>query len=282
MDDPNITMEEYIRLEEERARRNGKVYNWETATYGKIWDDKDIHDLRFIETEFSAIVFDDMFTSELTLSCEPTVSPLNDNKIYFRISFDESDDEDYTKNMLYLKTLKNSRPLPNFEEYAVSTSTDTPHDTLVNYQEKHVFSQYSVSETPILRIGQYSISEDPILRIGQYAISNNRIWCLAVPVFSPRDDTTSYLNKAMAFLTAATIQDGRVTMQQVQGRQGQSYVGNGNKGNANRSGGTNAGWQARVVKCYNCQGEGHMARQCTHPKRPRNTAWFKEKAMILN
>ncbi|GJT89183.1 hypothetical protein Tco_1070900 [Tanacetum coccineum] len=74
---------------------------------------------------------------------------------------------------------------------------------------------------------------------------------LAVPVFSPRDDTTSYLNKAMAFLTAATIQDGRVTMQQVQGRQGQSYVGNGNKGNANRSGGTNAGWQARVVKCYN-------------------------------
>nr|GEY32572.1 hypothetical protein [Tanacetum cinerariifolium] len=36
MDDPNITMEEYIRLEEEKARRRGKVYNWETATYGKI------------------------------------------------------------------------------------------------------------------------------------------------------------------------------------------------------------------------------------------------------
>ncbi|GJT36483.1 hypothetical protein Tco_0926902 [Tanacetum coccineum] len=30
------------------------------------------------------------------LSCEPTVSPLNDNEIDFRISFDESDDEDYT------------------------------------------------------------------------------------------------------------------------------------------------------------------------------------------
>nr|GEZ19601.1 zf-CCHC domain-containing protein/RVP_2 domain-containing protein [Tanacetum cinerariifolium] len=37
---------------------------------------------------------------------------------------------------------------------------------------------------------------------------------------------------------------------------------------------------ARVVKCYNCQGEGHMARQCTQPKRLRNTAWFKEKAML--
>ncbi|GJT42815.1 hypothetical protein Tco_0951530 [Tanacetum coccineum] len=30
------------------------------------------------------------------LSCEPMVCPLNDNEIDFRISFDESDDEDYT------------------------------------------------------------------------------------------------------------------------------------------------------------------------------------------
>ncbi|GJW32406.1 hypothetical protein Tco_0052438, partial [Tanacetum coccineum] len=35
MDDPNIIMEEYIRLEEEKAHKRGKVYNWETAKYGK-------------------------------------------------------------------------------------------------------------------------------------------------------------------------------------------------------------------------------------------------------
>ncbi|GJT37986.1 hypothetical protein Tco_0937851, partial [Tanacetum coccineum] len=57
MDNPNITMEEYIRLEEEKARRRGKVYNWETATYGKIWDNEDVHDLGSDETEFSAIDF---------------------------------------------------------------------------------------------------------------------------------------------------------------------------------------------------------------------------------
>ncbi|GKA99568.1 hypothetical protein Tco_0827562 [Tanacetum coccineum] len=96
MDDPNITMEEYIRLEEEKARRRGKVFNWETAKYGKIWYDEDVHDLRSVETEFPAIVFNDTLTSEATLSCEPTVSSLNDNEIDFRISFDESDDEDYT------------------------------------------------------------------------------------------------------------------------------------------------------------------------------------------
>ncbi|GJU01377.1 retrovirus-related pol polyprotein from transposon TNT 1-94 [Tanacetum coccineum] len=65
MDDHNITMEEYIRLEEEKTRRR-------------------------------AIVFNDTLTSEVALSCDPMVSPLNDNQIDFRISFDESDDEDYT------------------------------------------------------------------------------------------------------------------------------------------------------------------------------------------
>nr|GEX32643.1 zf-CCHC domain-containing protein/UBN2 domain-containing protein [Tanacetum cinerariifolium] len=37
---------------------------------------------------------------------------------------------------------------------------------------------------------------------------------------------------------------------------------------------------SRVVKCYNCQGEGHMERQCTQLKRLRNAAWFKEKLML--
>ncbi|GJY33254.1 hypothetical protein Tco_0417723 [Tanacetum coccineum] len=65
MDDPNITMEEYIRLEEEKARRR-------------------------------AIVFNDTLTSEATLFCEPTISSLYNDEIDFRISFDESDDEDCT------------------------------------------------------------------------------------------------------------------------------------------------------------------------------------------
>nr|GEX60144.1 hypothetical protein [Tanacetum cinerariifolium] len=96
MNNPNITMEEYIRIEEEKAHRHGKVYIWETSTYGKIWYDEDVHDLRFVETEFSAIVFDNALTSKVTPSYEPTVSPLNDNKIDFRLSFDESEDKDYT------------------------------------------------------------------------------------------------------------------------------------------------------------------------------------------
>ncbi|GKE61220.1 retrovirus-related pol polyprotein from transposon TNT 1-94 [Tanacetum coccineum] len=58
------------------------------------------------------------------------------------------------------------------------------------------------------------------------------------------------------------------------------HVWRGYKGNATRSGGNNAGGQAKVGKCYNCQGKGHIARQCTQLKMPRNVAWFREKAML--
>nr|GEX49356.1 putative reverse transcriptase domain-containing protein [Tanacetum cinerariifolium] len=92
IDDPNVTMEEYIRLEEEMLKN---VEKWETAKYDKIWYDEDIHDLRSIKTKFPAIAFNHEISSEKTLSCEPTVSSLND-EIDFRVSFDDSDDEDYT------------------------------------------------------------------------------------------------------------------------------------------------------------------------------------------
>ncbi|GKB13339.1 hypothetical protein Tco_0847262 [Tanacetum coccineum] len=54
-----------------------------------------VHNLRSIETEFPAIAFNDHISSKTELSCEPTVSSLN-NEIDFRVSFDDSDDEDYT------------------------------------------------------------------------------------------------------------------------------------------------------------------------------------------
>nr|GFA74181.1 hypothetical protein [Tanacetum cinerariifolium] len=103
----------------------------------------------------------------------------------------------------------------------------------------------------------------------------------AVPVFSPGDGLIACLNKAMAFLTAiassrflltnnqlrtssnprnhATIQDGKVTVQQVHGRQGQSYSGTGYKSNATSSKRNNANGHAWVVKCYKCQDEEQFA-----------------------
>ncbi|GJS80155.1 hypothetical protein Tco_0730036 [Tanacetum coccineum] len=94
------------------------------------------------------------------------------------------------------------------------------------------------------------MTESPLVDLG-----------LAVPVFSLGDDPIDYLNKVMAFLIAvassrfpstnnqlrtssnlrnhATIQDGMVTVQQVQRRQSQSYSITGYKSNATSSGGNN-------------------------------------------
>ncbi|GJT67636.1 hypothetical protein Tco_1019116, partial [Tanacetum coccineum] len=65
MDDLGINMKEYVQRETERALKNGKVYNWDTPTYGKIGYDKDVQYLKILEAEFPAIVYDDGFTFEL-------------------------------------------------------------------------------------------------------------------------------------------------------------------------------------------------------------------------
>nr|GEX81088.1 RING/U-box superfamily protein [Tanacetum cinerariifolium] len=65
--------------------------------------DDDFHNLRSVETKFLAIVVDDIFTSQTALSYESKVSPPIDYEIEFRVSFDESNNDDYT--IIYDKKL---------------------------------------------------------------------------------------------------------------------------------------------------------------------------------
>ncbi|GKA44740.1 hypothetical protein Tco_0737536 [Tanacetum coccineum] len=97
---------------------------------------------------------------------------------------------------------------------------------------------------------------------------------LAVPVFKQGDDPIDAINKMMSFMSTvatsdfpstnnqlrnssnpkqqATIHDGRVTVQPVQGRQSSFATG-----------------------------EGHMARQCPNPKRKRDATWFRDKVLLV-
>ncbi|GJW17001.1 hypothetical protein Tco_0024437 [Tanacetum coccineum] len=39
--------------------------------------------------------------------------------------------------------------------------------------------------------------------------------------------------------------------------------------------------QSRVTRCYNCKGEGYIAKQCTAKKRVKDSEWFKEKMLLV-
>ncbi|GJV70115.1 retrovirus-related pol polyprotein from transposon TNT 1-94 [Tanacetum coccineum] len=76
-------------------------------------------------------------------------------------------------------------------------------------------------------------------------------------------------------------------VQNVQGRQNQNQRyfarGNGtagNRGAQNRAGNANA-CQGNLVKCYNCNRVRHIARNCTQPKRPQNSDYFKDKMLLM-
>ncbi|GKC30092.1 reverse transcriptase domain-containing protein [Tanacetum coccineum] len=124
-----------------------------------------------------------------------------------------------------------------------------------------------------------------------------------LPVFKQGDNPIDAINKMMSFLSTiitslfpstnnqlrnssnlrqqVTIHDGRVTVQPLQGRQN-SYAAGTSGTRANTSGTKgNYSCQQRVVKCFNCQGEGHMARQSPKPKRKRDATWFRDKVILV-
>nr|GEV71289.1 hypothetical protein [Tanacetum cinerariifolium] len=77
----------------------------------------------------------------------------------------------------------------------------------------------------------------------------------------------------------ATINDGRVTLQPVQGRQNSFAMGTSRTYTLVASA-SNFGKQ-RIVICYNCKGEGHISKHCTKPKRKRDDYWFKDKVLMV-
>ncbi|GKG25416.1 hypothetical protein Tco_0398562, partial [Tanacetum coccineum] len=124
---------------------------------------------------------------------------------------------------------------------------------------------------------------------------------LIVSVFQKGDDTIDAINHMMLFLTAfvtsrypttnnqlrnssnprqqATINNGRVTLQPIQGRKTSLATGNTSTYTPGASGSNYR--KQRTVICYNYKGEGHMSKQYTKPKRKRDDSWFKDKVLLV-
>ncbi|GJW46421.1 hypothetical protein Tco_0078067 [Tanacetum coccineum] len=118
---------------------------------------------------------------------------------------------------------------------------------------------------------------------------------LFVPVFQKGDDPIDAINHMMSFLTTvvtsrypttnnqlrnssnprqqATINNGRVTLQPIQGRQTSLAAGTTRTYTPGASG-SNSGKQMTVI-CYNCKGEGHISSKWS------NSTW-EELAFLAN
>ncbi|GJY87277.1 zinc finger, CCHC-type containing protein [Tanacetum coccineum] len=172
-----ILMEQRVKVNQkahilELKRRNHEEHGFDNLY--AIWDNEDVHDLEFVETEFPTIVFNDTLTSEATLSCEPTVSSLND-EIDFRFSFDDSDDEDYTtifdKNSLsykiiYVNDLKMDSENDNEKVNMPSFPSPEPMITILKTNTPYPSRRYGIS-MPALTKRPQKIKD-------QYADTENR------------------------------------------------------------------------------------------------------------
>nr|GEX93715.1 hypothetical protein [Tanacetum cinerariifolium] len=102
---------------------------------------------------------------------------------------------------------------------------------------------------------------------------------LSVVVTSCFPTTNNQMRNSSNSRQQATINDGRVTLQPVQGKQ-ISFATGTSRTYTLAASGSNSGKQ-RIVICYNCKGEGLMSKQCTKPKRKRDDTWFKDKVLLV-
>ncbi|GJU07568.1 hypothetical protein Tco_1123998 [Tanacetum coccineum] len=130
MDESDLTMEEYIEFQAEKAQRRGQTFTWETATYRKVYCD-DLDSFTDFEIDFPAIVYNDAYASSQNVSSEPTVSIYNEIKadIDFSISFSNSEDDDYTvicdKDSFSFKIIHVSDLKPELVDEHVKINTES-------------------------------------------------------------------------------------------------------------------------------------------------------------
>nr|GEV12959.1 integrase, catalytic region, zinc finger, CCHC-type, peptidase aspartic, catalytic [Tanacetum cinerariifolium] len=164
----------------------------------------------------------------------------------------------------------------------------TNHTTNINFNHKHQHTNLLNMQHRIILLTVHPQSEFSPPDTG-----------FVVLVFQKGDDPINAINQMMSFLTSvvtsryppmnnqlrtssnprqqATINNGRVTIQLIQGRKNSMTAGSSRP---YTSGSSRTSGKQRVIVCYNCKGEGYMSKQCTKPKRRRDEQWFKDKKEI--
>ncbi|GKA45049.1 hypothetical protein Tco_0737845 [Tanacetum coccineum] len=120
-----------------------------------------------LDTEYPAIVFDDTF--DAALSWELTVSPLDNNEIDFKISFDEFDDEDYkvvfdensfSCKIIYVDNLKTDSE--NENDKVNMSSSPSPEPTICYNDDLDFFKDFE-NDFPAITYNDLKSKSDPLI-----------------------------------------------------------------------------------------------------------------------
>nr|GEW91680.1 hypothetical protein [Tanacetum cinerariifolium] len=145
------------------------------------------------------------------------------------------------------------------------------HTTNIDQLHAYLGQQFSSPETRLV-VSVFQKGDDPIDAI------NHMMSFLTAVVTSRYPATNNQLRTSSNARQQATINNERVTIQPIQGRQNSMSTGSSRPF---ASGSGEATGKQRVIACYNCKGEGHMSKQCTKPKRKRDAEWFKDKVLLV-
>nr|GEW61386.1 hypothetical protein [Tanacetum cinerariifolium] len=156
---------------------------------------------------------------------------------------------EYHANEVRLMHERTSDPLALVSQHQLNMPTYQHHQQ--SYHQPQFQQQASTYQTSLYATSYHT---------PQYSATNNQLRTSS----NPRQQ--------------ATINNGRVTIQPIQGRQNFMSAGSSRPFT---SGSGRASGKQRVIVCYNCKGEGHMSKQCTKPKRKQDAEWFKDKVLLV-
>nr|GEW02388.1 hypothetical protein [Tanacetum cinerariifolium] len=145
------------------------------------------------------------------------------------------------------------------------------HTTNINFNHKYLHSSLLSMEHRIILL-IFQKGDDPIDAI------NHMMSFLTAVVTSWYPATNNQLRTSSNPRQQATVNNERLTIQPIQGRQNSMNTGSSRPYTSGSSGTSR---KQRVIMCYNCKGEGHMSKQCTKPKRKRDEEWFKDKVLLV-
>ncbi|GKB68229.1 putative reverse transcriptase domain-containing protein [Tanacetum coccineum] len=190
---------------------------------------------------------------------------VNFDQLYAFLKHNEKDAKEvremrqrFPKPLALLANTYNPPPSYSSQQIQYQTQPSKFYQPYQHYQSNTQITQQLIQLPPLQSYAPTVVPQPPIFQLDTGFVA---------PTFLPTDDPIASLNK------------------NVQGRWSQGDAGNAGKNQAsgarvvNPVGNTGAN-QPRVIRCYNCNGEGHIAKQCTAKKRVKDSKWFKDKMLL--